>query len=109
MSISKPVLERNQTAASTMMRVIAIRGVNKGTVRTVVDVGLGASLIIKEFKVIQQPGQKAWVSPPSREWQGTGGKRHFAPLVELMGSLKPRGEQAILGAWAAEEESAHVR
>jgi DNA-binding cell septation regulator SpoVG len=110
MSVPKPLSESNQTSSSSKIRVIAIRRVGKGPVRIIADIGLGPSLIIKELKIIQQPGQRAWVSPPQYEWQGTDGGRHFAPLVELSGTLKARVEQAILQMYgrSSEEGSTHV-
>jgi DNA-binding cell septation regulator SpoVG len=99
-----------KSAPDSEIRVVTIKAVNKGSLRALVDIGLGPSLIVREFRVIQQPGQRAWVSPPTREWQGTDGKRHFAPLVELAGSLKERVEQTILQAWArADGGSSHGR
>jgi hypothetical protein len=62
MSVSKSTSEHNRTPSSAKIEVIAIRRIDKGTVRTIADVGLGLSLTLKEFKVIQQPGQLAWVS-----------------------------------------------
>jgi hypothetical protein len=108
MSVSKPTSENNHTSSSTTIRVIAIRGIDEGIVRAVAHIGLGASLIPNEFKVIQQPAQRAWASPLSWEWQGTYGKRHFTSLVESTGSVKKRVEQAILEAWERSEgERAH--
>jgi DNA-binding cell septation regulator SpoVG len=98
MNVSESASENNHTSSSTKIGVIASRHINKGTVRAITDVGLGLSLTLREFKVIQQPGQRAWVSPPSQEWQGTDGKRRFTPLIELTGSLRKRVEQAILEA-----------
>jgi hypothetical protein len=51
----------------------------------------------------QQRGRRVWMSPPSREWQGTDGKRRFTSLIELTGSLKSQVEQAILEAWERSE------
>jgi DNA-binding cell septation regulator SpoVG len=103
MNVSESTSENNHTSSSAKIQVIAIRFIDKGAVRAIADVGLGSSLTIREFKVIQQSGQRAWVSPPSREWKGTDGKRHFTPLVELLGSLRKRVEQAVLEAWERSE------
>jgi DNA-binding cell septation regulator SpoVG len=89
--------------------VITIRLIDKGTVCAIADVGLGPWLVIKDFKIIEQPGQRGWVSPPSRDWQGTDGKRHFASVVKLTSSLRKWVEQAILEAWERSEGGrAHV-
>jgi hypothetical protein len=99
MNVPNSEAENNDTASSTKIPVITIRRADTGTVRTIEDVGVGPSLTPKECKVIQQPGQWAWVNPPSREWQGSDGKRHFSLLVELIGSLRKRVDQAIVEAW----------
>jgi DNA-binding cell septation regulator SpoVG len=70
-----------------------------GNLRAFVDVGLGPSIVIRGFRVIQQAGQKPWVSPPQQEYAGADGKRHYSPIVELAGNLKREIEQAILAAW----------
>jgi DNA-binding cell septation regulator SpoVG len=83
--------------------VTALRRVSRGNLQGFADVAFGTFLIIRDFRIVRQPGQRPWVSPPTREWQGEDGKRHFAPLVELSGDLKGRVEQAVLAAWQAEE------
>jgi DNA-binding cell septation regulator SpoVG len=82
---------------------LAIHRVEKAALRAFADVALGLSIIIYGFRLVQQPGQRAWVSSPQREWVGDDGKHHYAPIVELSGALKTRVEQAILQAWEAEE------
>lgn len=98
MNVAKSTSENNHTSSSAKIQLIALRRIDQGTVRTIADFGLGPSLTLKAFQVIPQPGQRARVSPPSREWQGTDGTRHFAPLVESSGSPKKRVEQPMLGA-----------
>jgi DNA-binding cell septation regulator SpoVG len=107
MSLAASQLERNATSPSTKIRVIAVRPVNKGSLRAIVDVGLGPSLVIREFRVIQQAGQRAWVAPPARKWKDDAGKRRFEPLIELTGGLKGRVEAAILAAWQGDRGGAH--
>jgi hypothetical protein len=59
MNVSKSASENNQTSSSTKIQVLAIRRIDKGAVRAIADVGLGPSLTLKEFKIVQQPGQRA--------------------------------------------------
>jgi DNA-binding cell septation regulator SpoVG len=89
------------------VRVMAVRNVSRGNLRALVDIALGPSLIIRDFRIVQKPGQRPWVSPPTREWQGEDGKRKYTTMIELSGSLKVRVEQAVLAAWQA-EEARHV-
>jgi DNA-binding cell septation regulator SpoVG len=109
MNIASPTLESNEALSSTKIRVIALRRVNKGALRAIVDVGLGPSLVIREFRIVQQERQRPWVSAPTREWMDETGKRRFEPLIELRGGLKSRVEAAIFAAWQAEDGNAHGR
>jgi hypothetical protein len=61
----------------------------------------GKSLIIYGFRIVQQPRQKPWISPPQREWIDDSGKRRYTPMIELRGSLKSVVDQAILAVWQA--------
>jgi hypothetical protein len=85
MNVPKSEAGHNHTSSPTNSHVIAIRHTDKGTIRGIADVGRGPSAILKEFPGIQQPGQRASVSPRSRAWQGTEGKQDSVPLVELSG------------------------
>ena len=72
---------------------------DKGNLKAFADIRLGRSVKVYGFRVVQQPGQKAWVSPPQRTWQGNDGKAKYAPIVELLGDFKEEVEQAILAAY----------
>lgn len=72
---------------------------DKGNLKALAHVRLGRSIRVYGFRVIQQPGQKAWVSPPQRSWEGKDGKIKYAPIVELTGELKDEVEQAVLEAY----------
>jgi DNA-binding cell septation regulator SpoVG len=103
MSIPQSPPQRNQ--APSKIRIITIHQAVGGNLRAFVDIGLGASLVIKGFRIVQQPGQKAWVAPPQREFMGDNGLKRYAPIGELSGGLKRAVEQAILAAW---EGGAHA-
>ena len=103
MSVSESTAENNHMSLLTKSHVIAIRPIHKGTACAIAHIGLGPSLSLKGFKVIQQPSQREWVNPPRREWQCSNGKRHFAPPIERSGSLNKRIEQVIPEAWERSE------
>jgi DNA-binding cell septation regulator SpoVG len=81
------------------VHIINIHYVAGGNLKAFVDIQLGQSLIIKGFRIVQQPGQKAWVAAPQREYTGADGKPRYAPIVELSGALKRAVEQVIVQAW----------
>ena len=74
---------------------------NDGPLKAFVDVQVGTTLIVHGCRVIQQPGQRAFVSPPQVAWTGQDGKKHYSPIVEWTGALKSAVETAILDAWGA--------
>jgi DNA-binding cell septation regulator SpoVG len=75
---------------------------DKGNLKAFADVKVGKSLKIMGMRVIQQPNQKAYVSPPQRTWQDKNGITKYAPMVELSGELKAEVEAAVLIEWAKE-------
>ena len=76
------------------------RFTNKGHLKAYVDIKIGKSLRIMGLRIIQQPNQKPWVSPPQRTWQDTNGLTKYAPIVELSGELKEAVDAAVLMEWA---------
>lgn len=58
-----------------------LRRVNTGCLLAFFTVRLPDGLTILDCRLVQQPGQKPWVSPPQREWRTDGGERKFAPLI----------------------------
>ena len=83
--------------------VINVRQFDSGSLRASADVQLG-DILIKGFRVVQQPNQRAWISPPQREWVDENGKKHFAPIVTLSGRLKAEVEAVLLSAWNEEKK-----
>jgi DNA-binding cell septation regulator SpoVG len=79
------------------------RFTDKGNLKAVADVKIGKSLKIFGMRVIQQPNQKPWVSPPQRSWKGDGEKMKYSPIIELSGALKEEVDAAVLNAWAGDE------
>ena len=75
------------------------RFTDKDNLKAFADVRLGLSIRVYGFRVIQQPPQKAWVSPPQRSWQGKDGTTKYAPIIELTGDLKDAVDQAVLAAY----------
>jgi hypothetical protein len=81
--------------------VLAVRPAARGNLRGFVDIRIG-ELTIKDLRIIQQPGQRAWVSPPQKEWVKPDGTRGYVPLVEFSPVLKAMIESMVLDAWRRE-------
>jgi DNA-binding cell septation regulator SpoVG len=76
--------------------VLDVRPVsNAGNVRAFVSVRLGP-LVIHSCKVVQQPGQRAWVSLPQTQNDG-----RYWPVIEITNpDLLAQVRGAILNRWA---------
>jgi DNA-binding cell septation regulator SpoVG len=73
-----------------------------GCLRALASVRLGG-LVVHEFRIVQQPGQRAWVSPPQRPTRpradGTGSG--WVALVEIPSkALKEKINEIVLAAFA---------
>lgn len=83
-----------------MIEIINIhRLTGSGTVKAFVDFSIAEKMVIYGAKIIQQPGQRAWVAMPDRAYQ-VDGETRYAPVVKIEdGGLKEKITSAILGAW----------
>jgi hypothetical protein len=93
-----------QPGSKYKVRIISLKPAAGGNLKAFVDIQIGASLTIYGFRLIQEAGKKAWVSPPQRSWTSDDGKARYAPILELHGALRREVERAILASW---EGSAH--
>jgi DNA-binding cell septation regulator SpoVG len=100
-----PTASIPQAAPKYHVRILSLKPSAGGNLKAFVDVQVGTSLTIYGFRLIQQSGQKPWISAPQRTWTGDDGKPRYAPILELKGELKREVEQAILSAW---EGGAHA-
>jgi len=80
------------------IKVIAVYPTTSaGTVKALVNIMIGEALEIRGCKIIQQPGQKAWVTLPDRKSPDGNGyfpvvKAHDARLMEAI-------SEVVLAAW----------
>ena len=71
---------------------------NAGNLRAFVTLKIGP-LEIKDFRIVQQDGQRAYVSPPQAEYSRDG-KKQFNPLLKYPPEWKEQIETAVFAAWA---------
>jgi DNA-binding cell septation regulator SpoVG len=55
---------------------------NTGSLRALASVRVGR-VVIHDFRLVQQQGQRAFVQPPQRSWVQDGTVRYGGPLVEF--------------------------
>ena len=70
-----------------------------GNLKAFVTVSINNKLTIHSCRVVQQPGQSAWVSLPQREWVDGAGIKHFAPLIEILPEVKIAIQEEVLKVW----------
>jgi DNA-binding cell septation regulator SpoVG len=77
------------------IEVLGIRVLDNGKpLKAFVDVQLD-NFIIRDWRVIQQNGCKAYVTSPQIVWKGAGGI-NFKPIVKMPNELMWQVESAIL-------------
>lgn len=61
-------------------------------------------LEIRDFRVIQNPGDRAYVAVPQTSWRGQGGKIQYKTLIAMSDELKWKVESSILAGYQKAEE-----
>lgn len=80
------------------IQVIEVKPVNQGNLKAFVSIQL-EDIVFHDFRIIQQAGQRAWVSVPQSSWKNQNGKTCYKPLVELPASLKEQVSKTVLDEW----------
>ncbi len=68
------------------------------------------AIIVRKFRLVQQPGQAAWISPPQESWNDPAtGERRFKTLFEFPKAWRPAITEAaiteaVLAAWREHEQ-----
>lgn len=79
------------------MSVVALNPTKSGNIRAFVDVMLGNAITIRSIKIIQQPGQRAYVRLPEQQVGD-----HYYPVVEAHDQrFKDALSEVVLAAWEA--------
>ncbi len=64
-------------------------------------------LIIRDVRLIQQPGQRAFVAPPQKEWTKSDGTKQYTELIGLPREWKDRILELVLPHYEPKEESSN--
>ena len=83
----------------TPVEVTRITPVGKGNLQAFASVDIAGKMKIHSCRIIQQPGQAAWVSLPQSEWTDRDGNRKFFPVIEVSDNLKAAIQETVLRAW----------
>lgn len=88
--------------SSASIEIIDLKPRQNGNVKAFCSVRIGG-VVIKECKIVQQPGQTAWLSMPDRQWTGNDGKVRYFQLIELSDKLRVGVNGAAVAAWDAHQ------
>ena len=81
------------------IELVAVRpSTNAGNVRAFATIRVGG-VTIHGAKIVQQPGQAAWLAMPDRSYADAGGKQKWSAVVELTPDLRRRVSDTILAEW----------
>lgn len=91
-------------APDIRIEVVALKPYDAGNLKAFADVKFGKWIIIRGFRVVAQPGQRAWVGLPSNQREEpdpqTGQrKRVYFGLISISKKWQAAAEQAVLTAY----------
>jgi hypothetical protein len=86
---------------NTAIEVTELKTVNGGNVKAYVSVRVG-DWEIHNFRIIQKPGQVAWIQAPETTWKGQNGKIYYRQLLTLPAEMMQRITVRILSRWEEE-------
>jgi DNA-binding cell septation regulator SpoVG len=85
---------------SAPIQVIKVKALESGgNLKAFVDVRIGA-VVIRGCRVVQQPGQKAWVSMP----QTKSGEKYYAVVEIESEGLRNRVREVVLEHWESVQD-----
>jgi len=64
--------------------------------------------IIHDWRIVQKPGERVWVSVPQVSWKDRTGTVRYRALLSISGELRQQIEVAILSAWKKEMHNGRV-
>jgi len=102
-------VEQAPTGRKSAVEVLAIKPLDSGNIKALVDVRLFGQITIREVKIIQQPGQSPWVSPPDKEFTGRDGQKKYVKIIEIADALKQEVSQVVINAWMVAQERDEAR
>jgi len=81
-------------------RVVSIKPMQgSGNLKAFASVEFGFGLTMHELRIVQQPGQQAWVGAPCRQWTDPHGNKRFAAILEFDKPLQEAISLVVLEAY----------
>lgn len=82
------------------IEVVGLKTLPSGNLKAFASIKIGP-LTLHDFRIVQQPGQRAYVSVPQRSYQDTTSKTKYSPACEMPPEWKDAITSAVLQAWQA--------
>ncbi len=93
--------------------VIELKPVEQGNLLAFVAVRIGrdpTAITVREFRLVQQPGQAAWVASPQRSWiDEATGQRRYTNLFEFPREWRQPLTNTIITAWEEHQREGGAR
>lgn len=84
------------TTATHTVHVIECKPIaGAGNLKATATVQIGTSIVIRGVRIVQQPGQRPWVSMPAQK----NGEKWFTVIEITKPALKEAIASAVLAAW----------
>ncbi len=92
--------EQQQKKKAPAFEVIDLYPVTEaGSLRAYLSIKIGP-LVVHKWRLIQQDGQAAWLSPPQEIWTDqASGERRFKTLLDVPREWKPALANVAVAAW----------
>ncbi len=91
-----------------VFEVVGLVPVRTGNLLAFADVRIGrepTALIVRKWRIVQQPGQVAYLSPPQESWNDPAtGERRFKTLFEFSKAWRQALTDTALAAWREHEQ-----
>ena len=82
--------------------ILAMKSADMGACKALASIQIGP-LVIHDFRVVQQPGQRAYVQCPQTSWiDRATGKPRYKPMLEYPAEWKADIDTAIMAEYNSE-------
>lgn len=80
------------------IEILEIKPIQNGNLKAFIKLKNG-DVVFHDFRIVQQPKQRAWGSAPVSTWVDEAGLKHYKTIVEFPQVLKCEITDVVLSAW----------
>lgn len=104
-----PAPQEQSAPKLPVFTVAKITPVDTGTLKCFADIEIGRgpnAVTVCKWRLIQQNGQKPWLSAPQECWTTSSGEKRYTNLFVFPKAWGPSLTDAVIAAWEAQTERA---